>query len=159
MLCCASKLGSFAGLLEANMEFARKKAWNLDFFKIHRDLFSHVKIYRPPKTTQKRKLSHLGQIANMKIENLSWTAAHLSARSQNELASGEKDTIRRSKELTVITTASGKAESTEAPTACVNIHQQCYLWVYYSKEKATPMNGKGRVSISDYRFKSDKVQD
>ena len=39
---------------------------------------------------------------------------------KNELISGEKDTIRRSKEPTVITTASGKAESTEETTVHVN---------------------------------------
>ena len=36
--------------------------------------------------------------------------------SKNEVTSGEKDTIRRSKEPTVITTASGQAESTEEAT-------------------------------------------
>ena len=40
---------------------------------------------------------------------------------KNELTSGEKDTIRRSKEPTAITTGSGKAESTEEATVCVNV--------------------------------------
>ena len=40
--------------------------------------------------------------------------------SKNELTSGEKDTIIRSKEPTVITTASGKAGSTEQTTVYSN---------------------------------------
>ena len=40
--------------------------------------------------------------------------------SKNELTSGENDTIRRSTEPTIITTARGKAESTEEATAYVN---------------------------------------
>ena len=40
--------------------------------------------------------------------------------SKNELTSGEQDTVRRSKEPTVITTANGKAESTEQATVYVN---------------------------------------
>ena len=40
--------------------------------------------------------------------------------SKNEFASCEKDPIRRSKGPTVITTANGKAESTEEATAYVN---------------------------------------
>ena len=38
----------------------------------------------------------------------------------DELTSGEKDTIRRSKEPAVITTAVGKAESTEEATVYAN---------------------------------------
>ena len=40
--------------------------------------------------------------------------------SRSELTSGEKDTIRRSKEPTIITTTSGEAESTEEATVYVN---------------------------------------
>ena len=40
--------------------------------------------------------------------------------SKNKLTSGEKDTIRRSSEHPVITTANGKAESTEEATVFVN---------------------------------------
>ena len=39
---------------------------------------------------------------------------------KNELTSCEKDGIRRSKETTVITTASGKAEATKDATVYVN---------------------------------------
>ena len=41
------------------------------------------------------------------------SGASLHTMSKNELTSDGKDTIRRSKEHTVITTANGKAESTE----------------------------------------------
>ena len=70
---------------------------------------------------RKRKLSHLGQIAHMEIANLLWTVAHLFTYfSENKLTSGDKDTIRRSREPTVNTTASGKAESTEEGRVYVN---------------------------------------
>ena len=80
--------------------------------------------------------------------------------SKNELTTGEKDTNRRSKEPTVITSASSKAESTEEATdvkdldvfvhcCCCKIHQQCPLWIYYAKNGASPMNRKERVSIVD----------
>ena len=56
----------------------------------------------------------------MKIDNLLWNAAvSRHTMSKNEFTSGDKDTIRRSKETTVITTASGKAESTEEATVYV----------------------------------------
>ena len=48
------------------------------------------------------------------------SGASLHMMSKNELTSGEKDTIRRSNEPTAITTASGKAESTEEATVHVN---------------------------------------
>ena len=143
------------------MEFACKKAWNLDCFSIVKE--TYVQSCKNVPTSQDNSKEKVVALrSDCEHENREFvvdSGASLRKMSQNEIASGEKDTIRRSKELTVITTASGKAESTEAPTAYVNIHQQCYLWVYYSKEKATPMNGKGRVPIIDYRLKSDKVQD
>ena len=48
------------------------------------------------------------------------SGASLHMLSKNELICGEKDTIRRSKEPTVITTANGKADSTEEATVYVN---------------------------------------
>ena len=41
------------------------------------------------------------------------SSASLHIMSESQFSSGEKDTLRRSKEPTVITTANGKAESTE----------------------------------------------
>ena len=77
--------------------------------------------------------------------------------SKNELTSGEKDAIRRSREPTVITTTSGKAESTQEATVYVNdldvfaaimlledspavlsLGLSCAEWT-------TPMNGNGRM--------------
>ena len=57
----------------------------------------------------------------MNVDNLLWTVAHLShMMSKNEFTSGEKETIRRLQEPTVITTTSGKAESAEEATVYVN---------------------------------------
>ena len=53
----------------------------------------------------------------------SGTSLHMM--SKNELTSGEKDTIRQSKEPSVITTASGEAEWTEEATVCVNDLDVC----------------------------------
>ena len=52
--------------------------------------------------------------------------ASLRMMSKSDLTSGEKDTIRRSKEPTVITTAGGKAESTAETTVYVN---EMDVWV------------------------------
>ena len=68
-------------------------------------------------------MSHLRQTANKKQEDREFTVdsgASLHMLNKNELTSGEKDTIRRSNEPTVITTANGKAESTEEATVYVN---------------------------------------
>ena len=51
----------------------------------------------------------LGQIASRKLENIVDSGASLHLMSTNELTSGEQDTIRRSKEPTVMTTVNGKA--------------------------------------------------
>ena len=48
------------------------------------------------------------------------SGASLHTVSENEITSGEKDTMRHPRETTVITTASGKSESTEETTVCVN---------------------------------------
>ena len=81
------------------------------------------------------------------------SGASLHMMSDNEFFSGEKGTIPRPKEPTVITTANGKEESAEEATVyvddldvlsqwcCCEIHQQCYLWVFYAKKWATRTNG------------------
>ena len=48
------------------------------------------------------------------------SGAYLHMISKNELASGQRDTIRKSKEPTVIMPANGKAEPTEEATENVN---------------------------------------
>ena len=53
---------------------------------------------------------HLGQIAN----------ASLRIVSENDIASGEKETIRKSRDLTVIMTVNGMAGSTQEATENVN---------------------------------------
>ena len=66
---------------EANMEFVRKKAWDRHKIKnkVRGSLVQACENYSDLPTRQlKRKLSHLGQIANMKIKKSLWTAAHLS---------------------------------------------------------------------------------
>ena len=103
-------------------------------------------------------------MANMKIVNLWRAVAHLSAlMGKNEITSGEKDTIRKSKETTVITTANGKAESTDEATVhvhdldvfatqrcCWNSHQQCHVWVSCAKKWDALADGNRRVSIIDW---------
>ena len=77
--------------------------------------FKHVKnSWDFPTRQRNRKLSHLGQIANMTLEILLWTAAHLSTwwvRMISHL--GKKIPSENQKEPAVITTASGEAESME----------------------------------------------
>ena len=85
-------------------------------------MFKHVQNSSDLPTRQlKIMLSHLGQIENMKNrEFIVDSHASLHMMSKSELTSGEKDTITRSKELIVITTAIGEAVSTEDATVYVN---------------------------------------
>ena len=65
--------------------------------------------------------------------------------SKQELTLGEKETIQKSKEPTVIATANGKAEATEEATVHVNDlgrFTAVLYWVYHAKKWATPTNGK-----------------
>ena len=73
------QLGNCAGIIAANMEFARKKHGTCTRTSIVKgSMFRHVKIHPTVPTGQfKKKLSHLGQIVNMKIESSLWKAAHL----------------------------------------------------------------------------------
>ena len=69
----------------------------------------------------KRKSSHLGQVGTTQIEKLIVdSGASLHMLSINQLSSGEKDSIRKSREPAVITTSSDKAESTEEATVYVD---------------------------------------
>ena len=79
------------------------------------------KSYDFPGKQLKTKLSHLGQTANINIENLLWTVCPPHDENKSELTSGQQDTSRRSKEPTVITTANGKAEATEEGTVYVKL--------------------------------------
>ena len=75
------QLGNCADVIDANMEFCSQEAWDLHniFLKSKGLMFNHVQNSSDLLTGQlKRKVSHLGQIANMKIKNLLWTAPHLS---------------------------------------------------------------------------------
>ena len=68
-----------------------------------------------------RESGRIGQICEHEDrEIIVDSCASLHMMSKNELTSGEKDTIRRSSEHPVITTANGKAESTEEATMYVN---------------------------------------
>ena len=74
------QLGNGADLIETNMEFACNNAWDP-----HNNTTQVTRTYIQACDNSsdlstghlKGMLSHLGQIANMKIENLLWTAAHL----------------------------------------------------------------------------------
>ena len=90
------------------------------------------------------------------------SGASLHMMSKNELPLGEKDTIRRSKEPTVITTSTGKAESTEEATVCDNDLDAVVTMMLTEDSPAGAiskfivrrtwailMNVKGRVSIVD----------
>ena len=85
-------------------------------------MFRHVKISSDlPTGLLKRKLSHLGQTANMKIENPLWPVTDLFKwRAIMSSLLVEEGTTRKSKEPTVITTATGKAEATEEAKVHVN---------------------------------------
>ena len=75
--------------------------------------------------------------------------------SKNELTSDEKDTIRRSTEPTTITTANGKAQSTEeAAVYAIDLDVVVTMMLledsaavlsfgFIVEEMTTPMNGKG----------------
>ena len=92
------------------------------------------------------------------------SGASLHMMSKTEVTFGEKDTIRRSKEPTVITTVSGKAESTDDATVYVNDldlfwHNGAFGRVTSSAvfglivRRKTLVHGKGRVSIREKRWK------
>ena len=80
------QLGSCAEFIDGNIEFARQKAWDLHKrtdTKSEALVFQHVGISSNLTTGQlKKQLSHLDQIANMKIENYVDSGASL----QNELS-------------------------------------------------------------------------
>ena len=89
---------------------------------------------------------------------------------KNELTSGEKDT-RRSKETTAITTANGKAESTEEATVYINDldvfvtmmlledSKQCYLFVFITRRNGLLFRMEKGESPSLIRYgKVIKVQ-
>ena len=97
------------------------------------------------------------------------SAASLHTMSKNELTSVGKDTIRRSKEHTAITTANGKAESTEDSVRerfgrffvmmlWERVASSGVFGVYYVQKWASLVNGKGRVSIVYSRWNGEKVQ-
>ena len=80
-----------------------------------------LNIFRPPnKTTQEKVVGSRSDCAHEDQEFIADSGASLHMMSKSELTSGEKDTLRRSKESTVITTASGKAESTQEATVYVD---------------------------------------
>ena len=87
--------------LEAHMEFALKKAW--DFHK-------NIYVVKGTFVQSCENSSDLQLVSG----------ASLHMMRNNELTSGEEDTISRSKEPTVITTAGGKAEPTEEVAVYVN---------------------------------------
>ena len=118
------------------------------------------------------KLSHLGQIVRMKtVEFIVNSGASHHMLSENELALGEKDTLTRSEEPTMITTASGEAELTEEATKYVKYLDVFVTMVLLEDSPAVLCLGLsceemsyayqceiGRVSIFDYTWKSGKVQ-
>ena len=96
MLCHNEQLGSYADFIEANMEFARKRALG----------------------SAQEQIQNQRDFTFRQVKMDSGTTLHMM--SKNEITSGEKETIIRSKEPTVITTANGKAESTQEATVYVN---------------------------------------
>ena len=71
------QLGSCAGVIEADMEFARKKAWDLHKIKVcHVQACEKFSDHRTELLS--RELSHPGQTVTMKIGGSLWTAAQLS---------------------------------------------------------------------------------
>ena len=97
------------------------------------------------------KLSHLGQIVDTEIEHLLWTVVHLSTiMSKHKLT---KETIRKSKETTVIATANGKAQSTEDATVYVNdlqIYEQRHLGFFFKRRNGVLLRmANGRDSNID----------
>ena len=74
----------------------------------------------PNRTTQENVVASRSDSEHEEREFIVDSGASLHLMSKCELTSGETDTIRRSKEPTLITTANGKAESTEEVTVHVN---------------------------------------
>ena len=116
--------GSCADFSEANMEFARKKPSDL-----HNNICKPtgtctqacLNFFRPPnRTTQEKVVASLSDCEHEDREFIVDSGTSLSMISKLELTCGGKDAIRRSKEPTVITTANGRAESTEEETVYVN---------------------------------------
>ena len=68
------------------------------------------------------------------------SGATLHMMSRNDLASGEKKTIRKSRDLTVITTTNGKAESTKEALVYVNDLDVCVTMMLL---EASPISRRG----------------
>ena len=85
-------------------------------------LFSHVKhsLRHSNRSTQETVVASRSDSEHEDREFIVDSGASLHMMSQNELTSGENDTVRRSKEPTVIATANGEAELTEEATE--NVH-------------------------------------
>ena len=82
---------------------------------------AYAKFFRPHnKTTQEKVVTSRSDCAHGDGDFFVDSGASLHKLSKNELTCGDKDTIRRSRESTVNTTASGKAESTEEARVYVN---------------------------------------
>ena len=136
---------------EANKEFARKKKpWDLhkNIFKVKKTTYTQEceQFFRPPNsTTPEKVVASRSDCEHEDRELIVDSGASLHMMSKNEPNSGEKR-YHEKIEPTVITTDSGKAESTEEATVCVNVldvfvtmmlledSQQCYLCVYYAKK-------------------------
>ena len=130
---------------------SEQQTWNLLAREPETCTRTHTKVKRNlwsknsfdfPKRRLERQLSHLCQIANKKINILLWTAASLHMMRKGALTFVEKDTIRKSREPTVIATAKNKAKSTKQATTYANDLDIFCIWVYLSKTGATPGDGK-----------------
>ena len=116
MLC--EQLGRRAEFIEVNMEFACKKAPEVDknSYKINGTSFQECEFFfRPPnRTTQQKVVAPRSDCHHCQV------GESLRMMSRNALASGAKDAIRRSQEHTVTMTAIDKAVSSEEATVCVD---------------------------------------
>ena len=162
------QLGRCAELLEANMEFARKKAWDLHKHMskvkgIHVQACENSSNHR---TEQLKRNLPLGQIANMKILIFVSSGASLHTVSKKNSLLAKKKNTRRPKEPTVSTTPSGKAESTEEATGvrlrlerlsqwcCRKIDSPSVLSLGLLREEMTTLDGKTGVSIVDFKVET-----
>ena len=128
-------------------------------------MFKHVnnKIRGPNRTIQEKVVASRSDCEHADREFIVDSGASLNIMSKNELTSGEKDNLIRSKELTVITIASGKTESMEEATAkrqlsgrfchpVASLRTMCQLW-QFPKERMpdVPEKASGdRFAFSRY---------
>ena len=140
-----------------------KKAWDLHKNTM-RVVETHVQACEKssdlPSGHITKRLSHLGQIANMHIrEVIVDSVASLHMTRKNELTSGERDTRRSKKPPPARPPTERQSRQCTSTMMLLEDSKQCYLFVFIARRNGLLFRmEERRVSIMDSIWKSDKVQ-